>query len=176
MPRTGDVIENPVAKMRLRFLRTAAETGGESLEMEAAYEPGSLEALEHFHPRQDERFEILSGTMRVRKGREERDLSQGETLEIPARTRHAMWNPGTAEARVRWLTTPALRTAEFFETTFAMARDGRLTANGPRNPLLAGALLWKFRREFRLTSPPTLIQAIALPPLAGLARVMGQRP
>src|SRR4051794_34718001 len=162
--------------MRLRFVRTGEETEGESLEMEATYEPGSLEALEHSPPRQDERFEVLAGTVRVREGGAERDLAEGATLEIPAGTRHAMWNPGATEARVRWVTRPALRTAEFFETTFAMARDGRLTAKGPRNPLLAAALLREFRREFRLTSPPALVQAISLPPLAGIARIVGQRP
>jgi hypothetical protein len=59
----GDVIENPAALMRLRLFRTAAETDGDLLEMEATYEPGSVEPLEHFHPNQDEHFEILAGTM-----------------------------------------------------------------------------------------------------------------
>jgi len=57
----GDVIENPAARMKLLLVQTAAETDGELLEMEATYEPGSVEPPEHFHPKQDERFEILAG-------------------------------------------------------------------------------------------------------------------
>jgi hypothetical protein len=34
----------------------------------------------------------------------------------------------------------------------------------------------RFRDEFRPTSPPPLVQAIAFPALAMLARVLGQRP
>jgi hypothetical protein len=73
---TGEVIENPAARMRLRFLRTGADTNGELLEMEATSEPGSVEPLEHFHPRQDERFEIVSGAMRARIGGEEQPASR----------------------------------------------------------------------------------------------------
>ena len=34
----------------------------------------------------------------------------------------------------------------------------------------------EFRDEFRPTSPPPPVQAIAFPPLAALARLLGQRP
>jgi hypothetical protein len=47
----GDVIENPAARMKLLLVQTAAETDGELLEMEATYEPGSVEPPEHFHPK-----------------------------------------------------------------------------------------------------------------------------
>ena len=81
---TGEVIENPAARMRLRFLRTGADTNGELLEIEATYEPGSVEPLEHFHPRQDERFEIVSGAMRARIGGEERTLTAGAAARAAA--------------------------------------------------------------------------------------------
>jgi hypothetical protein len=64
--RAGDVIENPAALMTLRVVRGAADTGGELLELEATYEPGSVEPLEHLHPSQDERFEILASTIEAR--------------------------------------------------------------------------------------------------------------
>ena len=62
------MIDNPAARMKLLLVQTAAETDGELLEMEAMYEPGSVEPPEHFHPKQDERFEILAGTMEARIG------------------------------------------------------------------------------------------------------------
>lgn len=176
MARTGQEIVNPAARMRLRFVRTTADTGGELLEVEATYDPRSVEPLVHFHPHQDERFAILAGKMRARLGDAERELRPGETLEIPRGTRHSMWNDGAEEARVRWETRPALRTEQFFETAFGLAAQGKIGEKGPRNPLLGASLLHKFRDEYRVTNPPAPVQAVLLPPLAALARLLGQTP
>jgi hypothetical protein len=46
-------------------VRTAAETDGDLLEMEAAYGGTGLLPPEHLHPRQVERFEVLEGTLRT---------------------------------------------------------------------------------------------------------------
>jgi mannose-6-phosphate isomerase-like protein (cupin superfamily) len=162
--------------MRLRFLRTAADTNGELVEMEATYQPGSVEPLEHLHPQQEEHFEIVSGALRARIGANERSLAAGDTLEIPRGTLHAMWNEGDAEARVIWQTRPALRTEDFFVAVGRLAQEGKLTAKGASNPLLGAALLHEFRDEFRPASPPPPVQAIAFPLLAAVARLLGQRP
>ena len=172
----GDVIDNPAARMRLRLVRTAAETNGELLEMEATYEPGSVEPLEHFHPNQDEHFEILAGFMEARVGGERRTLPAGDSLDIPAGTVHAMWNGGGDQARVLWQTRPALRSEEFFRQVGTLAQEGKLTARGPRDPILGAAVMQEFRAEFRPTSPPALLQAVAFPVLAMVARVLGRRP
>ena len=123
----GDVIDNPAARMKLLLVQTAAETDGELLEMEATYEPGSVEPPEHFHPKQDERFEILAGTMEARIGGESKLLKTGEEVFIPAGTPHAMWNGGSETARVAWETRPAMRTEEFFS---AVARVGAAAMSG----------------------------------------------
>jgi mannose-6-phosphate isomerase-like protein (cupin superfamily) len=170
------VVENPVGRMRLRFLRTAADTNGELVEMEATYQPGSVEPLEHFHPRQEEHFEVVSGSLRARVGTEERSLAAGDELDIPRGTVHAMWNEGEDEARVIWQTRPALRTEDFFVVVGRLAQEGKLTAKGAANPLLGAALLHEFRGEFRPTSPPPVVQAVVFPALAMLARPLGQRP
>ena len=62
MARAGQEIEG--YGMRLRLVRTAAETEGELLEMEATYEGTGGLPPEHEHPNQAEHFEVLEGTMR----------------------------------------------------------------------------------------------------------------
>jgi hypothetical protein len=62
MARTDDMIEHPVTGERIEFLETARDTDGEALRMRLLVEPRGFAAAEHVHPRQDERFEILSGT------------------------------------------------------------------------------------------------------------------
>jgi quercetin dioxygenase-like cupin family protein len=162
--------------MRLEFVRTSEDTGGELLEMQATYEPGSAEPLEHLHPQQDEHFEVVAGRIRARVEGEDQTLAAGETLDVPRHTVHAMWNDGDTEARVIWQTRPALRTEDFMVTTARLAREGRLTAKGVGNPLLGASLMQEFRDEFRPTSPAPALQAVAFPLLAGVGRLLRQGP
>jgi quercetin dioxygenase-like cupin family protein len=146
----GDVIDNPAARMKLLLVQTAPETDGELLEMEATYEPGSVEPPEHFHPRQDERFEILAGTMEARIGGESKLLKTGEEVFIPAGTPHAMWNGGSETARVAWETRPAMRTEELFRA-LARVAEAAMSGDPPSDDSLSGEeLLREFRDEFRL--------------------------
>jgi uncharacterized protein YaiE (UPF0345 family) len=162
--------------MSMRFVRTAADTNGELVEVEATYQPGSVEPLAHCHPAQDERFEVLEGALRVDLAGSERAYGAGETLEVPRGTRHAMWNPGDAPARVRWETRPALRSEEFFELAASLAERGELTATGARSPLVGAAVMHEYRDVFRPVSPPAAVRAIAFPILAGIARMSGKAP
>jgi mannose-6-phosphate isomerase-like protein (cupin superfamily) len=173
--RSGEEIRNPVAGLTLRFLRVAAETDGELLEMEATYEPSSIEPVEHFHPSQDEHFEILEGIMRAEVDGEQRELRLGNTLDVPAGTPHAMWNAEDRPARTRWQTRPALRTEEFFETVFRLAREGKTNEKGIPNPLQLAVVANAYRDEFRTTRPPQALQALLLPVVSAIGRLFGYR-
>ena len=50
----------------------------------------------HFHPAQDEHFEVLSGSIQVRVEDEERPLAAGEEIDIPRGAVHQIWNPALA--------------------------------------------------------------------------------
>ncbi len=146
----GDVIENPATGMTLRLVRTAAETHGELLEMEATYPAGSPEPPAHLHPQQEERFELVAGEVTVRLDGEERTLVTGDVLEIPAGAVHAMWNGGDEIARLRWETRPAMRTEEFF-SALARAAEAAMSGEPQSDDAPSGeALLREFRNEFRL--------------------------
>jgi quercetin dioxygenase-like cupin family protein len=109
----------------LRFIRTAAETDGELLEMESTYRESAQLPPAHFHPRQDEHFEVLEGTVRTIIDGVEQSHATGETFHVPAGAVHQM--VGEAGTRLNWQVRPALRTAEFFEglyTGTAAARRG----------------------------------------------------
>jgi mannose-6-phosphate isomerase-like protein (cupin superfamily) len=83
------------------------------LEMEATYRGDAPVPQSHFHPRQDEHFEVLGGTMKTVIGGVERRYGEGESFDVPAGTPHQMAADGPA--RLHWEVRPALRTAEFFE-------------------------------------------------------------
>ena len=120
----------------------------EALEVEASYRPGGSPPPAHFHPAQDEHFEILEGAMRVRVGSEERELEAGAEIEIGRGQVHQMWNPGEVPARVRWVTTPGGRTEEWFRVLDGLFREGGEIAEGREVDF--GALLEEYADVFRL--------------------------
>jgi quercetin dioxygenase-like cupin family protein len=143
MASAGQELHGPNG-YRLRLVRTGAETDGEVLEMEATYGDTNRLPPEHLHPRQDERFTVLDGTVRTVIAGTERLYEAGETFEVPAGTPHQM--TGHGPARVRWEVRPALRTAEFFERLHAGPGDG-----GDGAAFFA-TLLEEFSGEIRMTA------------------------
>lgn len=122
----------------------------EALEVEAAYRPLGSPPPAHFHPSQDEHFEVLEGTMRARVEGEERELPAGAVLDVARGQVHQMWNPGEAPARVRWVTTPALRTEEWFRTLDSLFAEGGAIPQGREVDF--GALLEEYADVFRLAT------------------------
>jgi mannose-6-phosphate isomerase-like protein (cupin superfamily) len=113
------------------------------LELEASYAAGGSPPPPHLHPGQDEHFEVLSGAMRTRVGGEERELGDGDVLDVPRGTAHQMWNAGEQPAVMRWLTTPAGRTLDWFREIAAL--------QGGAEPLGDPAtLLERYSDTFRL--------------------------
>jgi len=49
---------------------------------------------EHFHPRTEEIYFIMSGTGRMRVGSEECEVAAGDAIAIPPGQRHKLWNTG----------------------------------------------------------------------------------
>jgi len=88
----------------------------DALELEAEWTPGSTEPIPHFHPNQDEHFEVLEGELTVVVDDEQRVLATGEVLDVPRGAVHKMWNAADANARATWRVTPALKTEEMFRT------------------------------------------------------------
>jgi hypothetical protein len=68
---------------------------------------------------------------------------------------------------------PALRTAEFFEHWFELARRGELDERGIPSLLRLAVLAPAFADEIRLASPPWPMQRAAFALLTPLARLRG---
>jgi mannose-6-phosphate isomerase-like protein (cupin superfamily) len=97
---------------RLKLVRIAEDV----LVMEGSYSGEGGLPPQHFHPRQDEHFEVLEGSVRALVDGVERRYSAGDSFDIPAGTTHSM--AGDGRARLHWEVRPALRTAEFFECAY----------------------------------------------------------
>ena len=170
MAYQGQTIENPASGERITFRETAASTGGElvaiDLELPAGRRvPGPL----HVHPRQEERFEVVDGTMRFRLGRQRVLAGPGEVVVVPAGVAHDFANAGVTDARVRVEVRPALAMERLFETAVALAREGRTLRSGVPKPRELARFTREFEAEVQAAFPPRWLQRIALAPLAWLA-------
>ncbi len=173
MASSGDHYRNPVTGQEITFLATTAQTGGAYLEVETTYAPGGPRPPAHLHPRQAEHFEVLEGEVSARVGGERRTLHAGDTLEIAAGAPHEMACAGDAPARMRWRTTPALRTEAFFETMWGLAEAGKINRRGVPGLLQIVASGQEFADEFRLVRPAWTTQRVLFALLGPIARARG---
>ena len=146
------------------------------LSVQVTYSPGGDPPPAHYHPKQDESFEVLAGELHVRLDGEERVLAAGDTLKIPRGTVHSMWNPGDQPVRAIWETTPGERTHDWFRTIDALHRAGRVGKNGMPGPLAFAVLLTEYDDVFRLAAGPRPVVRTALAALAVIGRLRGYSP
>jgi len=155
------------------FLDTADETGGDWLRFEYDIEAGGATVAPHSHPRQRERIEVRSGVLSARVGGEEGTVLTGQTLVIPPDTAHYVWNVGPEPVRTVVELDPALRTEEFFETTFGLARDGKTDEDGRPSPLQLAVLADEFSEEFEFELGPSRLRGPAATVLGAIGRAAG---
>ena len=122
---------------------TIRESSPGLLEVEGDWQGGGKPPPAHYHPDQDEHFEVLEGKIHAVIDGEERWYETGETFDIPAGVSHQMAAEGPT--RMHWEVRPALRTAEFFER-FYHALD-----NGFPDGTTAEEFLAEYSDVFRLT-------------------------
>jgi quercetin dioxygenase-like cupin family protein len=168
-------IRNPATGETYTFLKRAADTGGELLQLRWSAQPGG-EVGEHVHPLQQERFEVVSGSLTVSINGQEAVCAAGEAIALAPGVRHYFANrsaePVSAILEIR----PALRMETVFESLAGMAHEGETRSDGlPRNLLQLAVFAWEFRDEIRGPRPPYPIQRMILPVLAALGRRLGYR-
>ena len=176
MIRAGDSIENPVTGERLVFHRTSRETNGEEVVFDAFVQPGGFVAARHVHPQQEERFQVLRGTVGFRVGRKQVLSRPGDVLTIPAGTAHTFWNAGDEVAQFTCEVRPALQFEQLIETMFSLAAAGKTNRKGMPNPLRLAVIARAHFDTVRLPFPPAWMQRLGLALGAPLGRLVGYGP
>jgi mannose-6-phosphate isomerase-like protein (cupin superfamily) len=164
------VLENPISGERITFRKTAADTDGELLAFDLELDPDGHVPSAHVHPIQEERFEVVNGTMIFRRGLGTLTASAGDVVVVPPGTVHRFENAGKEQAHVRVEVRPALRMQELLETTAALAEEGRTFATGMPLPLDLALFMREFDVEVRAPFVPAAVVRAVMAPLAWLAR------
>jgi mannose-6-phosphate isomerase-like protein (cupin superfamily) len=176
MIQIGDTIENPVTGERLVFRKTSRETGGQAVVIETFVQPNGFVAAAHVHPSQEERFEVLRGSVGFKVGRKKLVAGPGQRVTVPAGTPHKFWNAGEEEAHFVCEVRPALQFESLLETMFALAADGKTNRKGMPNPLRLAVIARAHFDTVQLPFPPALLQRIALAMGSPLGRLAGYGP
>jgi quercetin dioxygenase-like cupin family protein len=173
MIRTGTVIENPVTGERIVFRKTSRDTGGQAVVIETFVQPHGFVAAAHVHPSQEERFEVLRGTVGFKIGGEKIVAGPGTRVTVPAGTPHKFWNAGDTEAQFVCEVRPALQFESLLETMFALAADGKTNRKGMPNPLRLAVIAHAHFDTVRLPFPPAILQRMGLALGAPAGRLLG---
>jgi hypothetical protein len=80
MATKGNEIVNPRTGQRMKFLRTGRGTNGELWQTDCINPPGGVKEPEHIHLRQENRFEVISGSLRFSIAGQERQINAGEFI------------------------------------------------------------------------------------------------
>jgi quercetin dioxygenase-like cupin family protein len=173
------VVEDPVLRQRFSFSRTTDDDGGEVLHIETWVDPGGG-VPPHIHPAMEERFKVLGGRPSFLAGRKWQTASPGDTVVVPAGTRHAYRNTGDEIAHVVCEARPPSSLQEFLEDTAALSRAGKISRHGiPKGPsaLLLGAVMAHHYRDMVVLGfppmPPPPLQRLLFPALARLGERRG---
>src|SRR6187397_1402465 len=173
MIHAGDTIYNPVTGERIVFRKTSAETGGQAVVIETFVQPNGFVAAAHVHPSQEERFEVLRGSVGFKIGRKKLVAGPGQRITVPAGTSHKFWNAGDDEAHFVCEVRPALQFESLIETMFALATDGKTNRKGMPNPLRLAVIANAHFDTVRLPFPPAIVQRIGLALGSPLGRALG---
>lgn len=180
MTQTGEVMESPLMGHefrffghRLRILESSRDTGDGSLRLEY-FAPPRANIPEHVHLRQEEQFEVVSGTLGVRVGGREMLLEAGRSAVGPSGVPHAWWNPGDEEVCFVAGIRPGLEVEIMLETLLNLMRDGKTIGVIPKNPLRLAVLVREVGGWAYPTKIPKPARKALFAPVAALAFVGGR--
>ena len=153
--------------------KSAAETGGERVELEITLPPDAAGPPPHFHPRQEEQWRVLAGTLEVQVDGDWRTLREGESASIPVGHVHTLRNRTNDDVRVLDVHIPALDFQDYMEDLHRLTEAGKITSLRSPRSLIYLAMVLREHRTTQLTA--SRIQRTAESALAGLGKVIGMR-
>jgi mannose-6-phosphate isomerase-like protein (cupin superfamily) len=171
MGQAGDVFAMPDGARYV--LRTpAAQSGGEYVEFEWIFPPGTFAPPPHRHPGQVEEYEVLEGELEVLIGEKWRTLRTGESASVAVGVNHTFRRPRQL-VRVRNFHRPALGFEAFIERTSNLFEaKGIHSLRNPRLPIYL-AMMW---REYPETLQETRARdRIAMTAAVAVGRLFGMK-
>jgi mannose-6-phosphate isomerase-like protein (cupin superfamily) len=163
---------------RFHILESSRDAKDGSLRFEY-FAPPRAHVPKHVHTFQEERFEIVSGTLGVRVGGRPSILRPDQNAVGPPGVPHEWWNPSEQEeVCFRVGIRPGLDVEIVLETILGLIRDGKTIGSIPMNPLQLAVLVreigsWAYSPGLSAAARKALFAPVVL--LALVGRLLGYR-
>lgn len=169
-----DTIDNPLTGYSMTFI----EASDHRFRFRESMRPGAPSPALHVHPFQEERFEVIAGSVAFRVGKRQVVCGPGESVSVPVGVAHTFVNAGERAAEMLGEYRPGLpeMSRRFHEVYFALARAGLTDANGMPSIWQIAVEMPLVSNHVRLASPPWPVQRVVLALLRPIARALGNRP
>jgi hypothetical protein len=157
----------PSVGLEFEFTKSAADTGGEYLEMD-----GTMLAHKDGPPVQEESLRVLSGTLDVFVDGHWRQLRAGESVTVPPGAPHTLKNSHDEETRAITVIRPALSFHDFMSTFCGLATSGKIRSLPPKDLsslIYVSMLFVRYEETIVSVKPP----AFALKVLAFVGKRLG---
>ena len=171
-PSAGDSVGDTSSPERFLYRETTRETEGERFTFDFFLQQGTSVPVEHVHAIQEERFEVLEGTLTVTVASEEMLLHAGEVAVVPPGVAHQAFNLGHSEVHALVEVRPSGNLDMFF---VQLERSG-VTMDPPGVPaaLQFMRLLQEYEASYSADLPISAQRALAFL-VAPTARLLGYR-
>ena len=148
MNHLSNSIYNPLAKDRVTFVRSAAETNGEYTLVQVELAPKGGNAL-HFHTNFTEEFEVLEGTLSIELEKKVITLQPGERAIAPKYKIHRFFNQD-ASSPCTFLVTirPARKFEEMLRIAYGLINDGLTNSKGIPKSIWHTALMFDMGESY----------------------------
>ena len=162
MLKVGDVLDIGQVGMNLYIKKTAAETNGQSFEMDIELVPQTAAGIIHIHSHATESYEVLQGKFDVYINGNWKTLSVGEKAVVEKGVAHTFRNASNETTRVYNTHQPAMRFDQFFEALYKLANSG-VSKSTQRRPLRFKDILYvsvvytSYKDEIQSVRPPYVL-------------------
>ncbi len=153
-----------------RVTTPAEATDGAYVEMDCTVLPGNGTMI-HYHPHQEETYDVLEGALEVSLDGRWRHLHAGQSLTVPRGAVHGFRNSGTVPTRFINVHRPALGFQAHLETIDRLTRAGKVRGTRDIRSLMYLSMSAVEHQPDIPVKPPYWVVAL----LAGLGRRLGLR-
>jgi quercetin dioxygenase-like cupin family protein len=152
---------------------SAGETNGARSELLVTLPPHPLTPPPHIHPRQQETWTVLEGSLDVLVGREWQTLPIGQAMTVSPGTVHTFRNHSGENVMFGIVHTPALAFEKYLDRLYWLSAMNRIRGSRNLSSLLYSSLLLDTHRQEQVLAGPGERAAVRM--MAQVARLLRLR-
>jgi len=150
----------PSVGLEFEFTKSAADTGGEYLEMDGTMLAHKDGPPVHVHPHQEESLRVMSGTLDVFVDGRWRQLRAGESVTVPPGAPHTLKNSHDEATRAITVVRPARSFHDFMSTFCDLATSGKIRSLPPKDLwslIYVSMLFVRYEETIVSVKPPAFV-------------------